>query len=325
MPNVNMQKGPLRVVVLMGGVGSERQISLQSGGCVADALARAGFAVTGWDCTPDHLDILNSDSVDVFFVTLHGEFGEDGQLQQLLEDKGCVYTGGAPEACRLAFDKMAGKELFARAGVNTPRARAFSQDPEIPACVDQAGNWGRRWVVKPVRQGSSVGVHIVEHRDALAHTCRRVLQDYGPGMIEQFIAGREFTVGIVDHQVLPVIEIRPHAQFYNYQAKYEDDLTEFLFDSLEPALVSLVSDAALTCMKALGLRHCARIDFILGDEGRPYALEANAIPGLTSHSLLPKAAARAGMSMEALCTRIVHAAWTGQPCRTSLDISSGSL
>jgi D-alanine-D-alanine ligase len=308
----------------MGGIGSERQVSLESGRCVVGALTTAGYAAFGWDCTPGCLDILDSESVDVYFVALHGEFGEDGQLQVLLEEKGCIYTGSTSQTCKLAFDKMASKQHIEQVGVNTPLARAFFQTSDISTCVDQAVGWGGRWVVKPVRQGSSVGVHIVDHRDALADTCCTVLQDYGSGMIEQFIAGRELTVGFVDHQVLPVLEIRPYTPFYDFHAKYEDHRTEFLFDSVEPEVTSLVTETTLTCIKALGLRHFGRIDFILSEDGTLYTLEANAIPGLTSHSLLPKAAARAGMSMGTLCTRIVHAAYEEQPCKASLDVSSGT-
>ena len=299
----------LKVAVLFGGIGAERQVSIQSGRCVAEALEQAGFCVVSADVRPDELDVLQDGSIDVFFPALHGQFGEDGQLQQILEDNSLVYTGSGPAASRLAFDKLASKKLFERAGVATPRVIELSADSDVRRIDKQLRRLGKKYVVKPVRQGSSVGVSIVSSADEALATAQRTLAEYGDCMIEQFVPGREFTVGILCDLALPIIEIRTQNSFYNYQAKYIDEGTQFLFDSIDdPAVAARISRAAMDCFNALGCRHFARIDFILSEDAVPYALEVNTIPGFTSHSLLPKAAAKTGLSMRELCAKIVEAA-----------------
>jgi D-alanine-D-alanine ligase len=291
----------------MGGASREREVSLQSGACAAKALALAGCCVVAWDIGPDRLEILEDRSIDVFFLALHGAFGEDGQLQEILERKHLAYTGSGPQACRLSFDKMATKRRFAEAGIDTPRSLEFTADTEPHRFEQALEALGLRVVVKPIRQGSSVGVTILNDPDEVLPTCRKTLAEFGDCMVEQFVAGKEVTAG-----VLPVIEIRPVQGFYDYHAKYVDDQTQYLFDTLPPDVERSVQAKALTAFKALGLRHLARIDFILSSEGRAYALEANAIPGLTGHSLLPKAAARIGLSMSDLCIQVVTAAHEGR-------------
>lgn len=293
----------------MGGIGAERDISIQSGMCVAEALVLAGFEVLTADVRPEKLDILEDGSVDVFFPALHGEFGEDGELQRILEDKGLVYAGSGPAASDRAFDKMAAKAVFAEAGVLTPDAIRFDCDADGGLVAEQVHGFGGEYVVKPIRQGSSVGVSIVSGLQETIEAARRTASEFGDCMIEEFIAGRELTVGILCNEALPIIEIRPQAGFYDYHAKYVDEQTRFLFDTVaEPAVVSQLQAAALDCFVALGCRDFGRVDFILADDNRPYVLEVNTIPGFTSHSLLPKAAAKAGLSMSDLCTKIIEAA-----------------
>jgi D-alanine-D-alanine ligase len=299
----------LKVAVLFGGIGTERDVSIQSGRCVAEALRQGGFRVVTADVRPDNLDILQDGSIDLFFPALHGLFGEDGRLQQILEDRSLLYTGSGPAASRLAFDKMASKKLFERVGVATPRVIEFSAGSDIRRIEEQLRHFAQKYVVKPVRQGSSVGVSIVSTGAEALVTARQTLAEFGDCMIEQFICGREVTVGILCGRALPIIEIRTQNSFYNYQAKYVDEGTQFLFDSIEdPGVAARISRAAMDCFNALGCRHFARVDFILSEEGVPYALEVNTIPGFTSHSLLPKAAAKTGLSMSQLCVKIVEAA-----------------
>ncbi len=306
--NPKMDKD-LKIAVLFGGIGAERDVSIQSGRCVAEALEQGGFHVVAADVRPDSLDILQDGSIDVFFPALHGLFGEDGRLQQILEDSSLLYTGSGPAASRLAFDKMASKKLFERAGVATPRVIEFSAASDIRRIEEHLRHFTQKYVVKPVRQGSSVGVSIVSTPDEALATARRTLAEFGDCMIEQFIAGREVTVGILCGRALPIIEIRTQNSFYDYHAKYVDEGTQYLFDTIEdPATVARVSRAAVDCFNALGCRHFARVDFILSEEAVPYALEVNTIPGFTRHSLLPKAAAKSGLSMSELCAKIVEAA-----------------
>ena len=296
----------LKVVVLTGGIGAERQISLQSGNCVAEALKQAGFNVVTFDVRPDRLDILEDDSIDVFFPALHGQFGEDGQLQGILEERSLVFTGSGSAASQAAFEKMTSKKLFSEAGVAVPAAIEFDNQIEVEELEEQLRYLADKYVIKPIRQGSSVGVNIVSTAQEAIETARETLNQFGDCMIEEFVPGREVTVGILCGKTLPIIEIRTKSSFYNYHAKYVDEQTEFLFDTIsEPSITERIKQAALDCFNAVGCRHFARVDFILGQDNTPYALEINTIPGFTTHSLLPKAAARAGLSMSDLCKKIV--------------------
>jgi D-alanine-D-alanine ligase len=309
-----MQSKSQKVAVLMGGIGSERDVSLESGQCVAQALFTAGYETVTWDVAPDRLDILDDESVDVFFLALHGEFGEDGQLQSILEQRSLTYTGSRSGPCRVAFDKQASKVVFEAQGVSTPRGVLF--DPawnqgEFDAMVEPLGS---RVVIKPTRQGSSVGVQILDVSGGLYDACRATVEVYETCLVETFVAGREMTVGILNGEALPVIEIRtPGHDFYDYQAKYMEQTTQYLFDTATPACAQIMQEAALACFRGIGLRHVARVDFMLTETGQAFALEVNTIPGLTSHSLLPKAAARVGLDMGELCSRVVEAALTVEP------------
>jgi D-alanine-D-alanine ligase len=299
----------IKVAVLMGGIGEERDISLQSGSCVAQALKEAGMDVVTADVAPNSLDVLEDSSIDVFFLALHGRFGEDGQLQQILEDKSLSYTGSDPRACKLALDKMASKNAFKKAGVTVPAAVEFKSNADSAKLEKQIEQLADRFVVKPITQGSSVGVTIVDNPKSAMAEALKCSATFGNCMIEEYIPGREITVSVLLGRALPIIEIRSKTGFYDYHAKYIDERTQFLFDTIEdPALTKKIAAAAIKCFNALGLRHFARIDFILSADGTAYALEANSIPGLTSHSLLPKAAAKAGLSMSDLCIKIIKAA-----------------
>jgi D-alanine-D-alanine ligase len=301
----------LKVAILAGGIGEERNISIQSGNCVAEALRKADFNVVTADIGPDNMDILEDDSIDVFFIALHGKFGEDGRLQQILEEKSLLYTGSGPTASRLAFDKMAGKRAFAKAGLITPKVIVFDEQREATEIESELLQLGNRFVVKPVRQGSTIGVSIVDDPKSAVVASGECSAKFGDCMIEEYIPGREITVGILQRQPLPIIEIKSKTGFYDYQAKYLDERTEFLFDTIDdPTLTASIRAAALDCFDALGCRHFARADFILGNNGIPYVLEINTIPGFTKHSLLPMAAAKTGLSMRDLCTEIIEAAYS---------------
>jgi len=301
----------LKVAVLTGGIGSERDISLQSGRCVAEALKEAGFEVATADIRPDNLEILNDSSVDVFFPALHGKFGEDGQLQQILEDRSLLYAGSGPKASKAAFDKMASKKLFEQAGVATPAAIEFGPETDISLLEEHLRDFTNKYVIKPIREGSSVGVSIVSTPHEAVVAARKTFTEYGDCMIEEFVPGSEVTVSILHGRPLPIIEVRTQSGFYDYHAKYIDEQTEYLFDTItETAMAASIRRAAVDCFNTLGCRHFARVDFILSNEEIVYTLEANTIPGFTSHSLLPKAAAKAGLSMSDLCTEIVEAAYS---------------
>ncbi|MBN2137668.1 MAG: D-alanine--D-alanine ligase [Sedimentisphaerales bacterium] len=325
-PESPTPESPTRVAVLMGGIGTERDISIESGKAVADALAAAGFDVVTADIDPDRLEILEDKSIDVFFPVLHGKFGEDGTLQRILEQKELLYAGSGPDAGRTAFDKIAAKQAFARANVLTPAAIKFEPGDDPRTVEARLRNLGETYVVKPITQGSSVGVSIVSSPQSAVETARKTASDFGDCMIEQFIPGRELTVGILCGRPLPIIEIRTAAAFYDYHAKYIDEQTGFLFDTIaEPRITAEIRTAAVNAFDTLDCRDFARVDFILSEDNKPYALEVNTIPGFTSHSLLPKAAAKIGIEMPDLCRKIVESAISNRstsnaarpPCRRS--------
>ena len=300
-----------KVAVLMGGIGSEREVSIQSGTSVANALKQTDFNVVTADINPENLEILEDKSIDIFFPALHGKFGEDGQFQQILEDRSLLYTGSGPAASRAAFDKMESKMLFNEIGIAVPSAIEYDSQMNKDELEKQLGYLSEKYVIKPRKEGSSVGVNISTTQKEAIKIIRETYIQFGDCMIEEFIFGREITVGILFDQVLPIIEIRPKSGFYDYHAKYVDEQTEFLFDTItEPEVINKINEAAIDCFNILGCRHFARVDFILSNDNIPYALEVNTIPGFTSHSLLPKAAAKAGFSMSDLCEKIVKTAYT---------------
>lgn len=297
----------IKVAVLTGGVGEERQISLLSGQTIADGLTQAGFSVVTADITPDNLSILDDESIDVFFPALHGKFGEDGRLQQILQQRRAAYTGCGPEASEIGFDKVLSKQAFVKAGVKVPQDVIISSKADLGDLAGRIAKLGEKVVVKPVRQGSSVGVEIVIGPENAASKAAQCFEKFGQTMIEQFIPGREITVGIVMNRILPIVEIKTAGTFYDYNAKYEAEDTQYLFDTIsDNALVERINQTGLLCCNAIGTRHISRVDMILDDSCEIYVLEINTLPGFTSHSLVPKAAAKTGLDIADVCAMMVE-------------------
>jgi D-alanine-D-alanine ligase len=306
---MSIDPAKINVTVLAGGIGAERDISILSGKSVTDALKDANFNVKTADITPQNLSALDDTETDVFFLALHGQFGEDGKLQQILEDRKLIYTASGPRASAEAFDKIITKKIFTQASVKTPFAVEFTDETSVDKIREQLANVGDKFVVKPTRQGSSVGVTITDNIEETIETAKNCLTQFGNGMIEQFIDAREITAGILCGKALPLVEIKPEQSFYDYHAKYQDNATEYLLDSIDDKkLVQNIQADALKCFDALNCRHMARIDFLLDKTGEYWALEANTIPGFTDHSLLPLAAQNTGLTMGELCEKIVLAA-----------------
>ncbi len=293
----------LKITVLAGGPSREREVSQASGACVAAGLSAAGYKVELADISSDNLVALENGS-DVFFPALHGEFGEDGQLQQLMEDRGLVYCGTGSEACRVSSDKCASKKLFLENDLPTA-AFDFAAHRDD---VHRAGScWSMPVVVKPVAEGSSIGITIVREADTLRDVVGKTLEEFGPVMVEQYLGGRELTVGILGGRALPVIEIRPDGEFYDYFAKYDSDATQYVFDiDIREDFYRSIQEQSVLAARVLGMRDFCRVDWVLDDADSPFLLEVNAIPGFTDHSLLPKAARHAGLDMPSLCGRIVE-------------------
>lgn len=296
----------LKITVLSGGPSSEREVSLKSGAAVAEALRSLGYDVHIADIAPDRLEALDTPA-DVVFIALHGAFGEDGTLQRILDQRGIVYSGSGAEASALAMDKAETKQCFIHAGIPTPAFDLVDRDNQAKILE----SWSLPAVVKPLAGGSSVDCFVCGTHDDIGHALQRLIHDEGVCLIERFIHGREMTVSILDDRALPPIEIRTLRPFYDYQAKYLDNETQYLFEIDVPEeTIARLQHLSLKAHRALGCRDFSRVDWMLCHEtGEPYALEVNTIPGFTDHSLLPKAAARAGLSFPELCRKIVLQAW----------------
>ena len=291
----------MRVGVLMGGPGSEREVSLASGAGVAAALREAGAAVETFDLPAAAFDVPAG--FDIFFNVVHGTFGEDGGLQRVLEAAGAAYTGEGPEGSELAFDKIRTKRRFSERGIPGAAFEVVRPGEAISLPLPV--------VVKAPQQGSSVGVHIVreasELEPALADAAR-----YGDEiLVESFFRGRELTVGILGEQALPVVEIRPKQGFYDFRNKYPfltpgGGADHFCPAALDETETRRVQQTALAAHAALGLEVYSRVDILLGDDGACCVLEINTLPGMTPASLLPEAAAAAGIPYAELCARIIR-------------------
>jgi D-alanine-D-alanine ligase len=245
---------------------------------------------------------LRWDSFDVAFIALHGKFGEDGQVQQILEDALIPHTGSGVAASRLAFSKSASKERFAQHQVPTVPYVLIHESDTAHRILKQAEHLGYPLVVKPDTQGSSLGVTIVDEAHDLPGALARCFQYDAFGLLEQAVRGSEWTVGLLDDRALPPIHIETDRPFFDYAAKYEDDETRYRFESDVPAVqVDRIVQAAKSACAAVGTSGLARVDVILDQNGGPQVLEVNTVPGLTDHSLVPKAAARLGWTMADLC------------------------
>jgi D-alanine-D-alanine ligase len=287
---------------MLGGPSAERDVSLRTGAAVANALRSLGHHVTEVD--PKNGTFELPKNCDVVFLALHGTYGEDGQIQRQFEKLGVIYTGCDSEASRIAFDKVLTKQKCLEAGVPTAKfavldsaAAPFPKDLTAPL------------VVKPVRQGSSVGLQFVEQAQDWKSAMSEALKFDSEVLVEEKIVGRETTVGILDGQPLPIVEVRPRAGNYDYKNKYTSGETEYFcpadFDSVT---TKRIQDAAVGAFRSIGGRDYARVDVMVRPDGSPVVLEVNTLPGMTETSLLPKAAAAVGLNYAQLCQRMVDLA-----------------
>jgi D-alanine-D-alanine ligase len=331
---------PLRITVLMGGNSAERDVSLASGLRIAQALAARGHNVTALDPASEVISSAELDELarrkvgteppslealaglsggrlrddliampalrnaDIVFLALHGGQGEDGTIQALLDMAGVRYTGSGHLASALAMDKDLSKTLFRAAGVQTAD---WLMAPQPAALVEQT--LGLPVVVKPSKQGSTVGLTIVRNAMDLDAAVAEAFRYDDEVMIERFVAGRELTVGVIGDEALPVGEIKPLKEIYDYECKYTAGMAVEEFPAnLSPSVTNKLKEQSLRAFRALKLRGYARVDFRLDARGDCYCLEANTLPGMTALSLIPQAAAAAGMGFEDLCERIVQLA-----------------
>lgn len=293
-----------KIAVLMGGPGSERAVSLASGKAVLKALLELGLEAVAVDVTSPKLQLPAG--TDLAFNAVHGTFGEDGWLQEILEGMGVPYTGAGVKSSRLAFDKNLAKAAFVAHGVPTPRAEIIDL-----AKGERLPSFPVPFVVKPPREGSSVGVHIV-HDQADVEAAITDAARYGSEiLVEEFISGRELTVGILDDVPLPIVQIVPPAGVYDMASKYPwlsgAQGSQYICPAdLDLETTMAIQAAALAAHRALGVEIYSRVDVLLDSANRPFVLEANTIPGMTETSLLPKAAAAVGISFPELCKTIAE-------------------
>lgn len=294
-----------KVAVLMGGLSEEREISLKTGGAVLKALLGLGYRAVGIDAGRDLPGKLVEEGIEAVFIALHGRYGEDGCVQGVCEVMGLPYTGSGVRASSIAMDKAATKKVFLYHGISTPNFEILTGGAAVTVFDPPV-------VVKPAVQGSAIGVSIVKNTPDLELAITEAWKHSGAGeavVVEDYVSGKELTVAILDDTVYPVVEIRPHRGFYDFEAKYTKGKTDFIVPAeIAGQLESRVVKESIDAYKAIGCRGAARVDVILGNDGRPYVLEVNTIPGLTEMSLFPKAAAAAGVGYAELVERMLEGA-----------------
>jgi D-alanine-D-alanine ligase len=297
-----MSDKPRRIAVLMGGPSAEREVSLRTGAACAAALRECGYEVT--EVIIDGEDFELPENTDLAFISLHGTFGEDGQVQDILSSRDIPFTGADAETSRITIDKDLTKEKLNEHGVPTPKGELVTkpEDVTLPLPV----------FVKPNTQGSSVGSRAARTREELAAAVADALRFDSEVLVEQLIEGRELTVGVLGDQVLPIIEIKPLEGFYDYTNKYTKGKTEYFCPAELPREVAAqIQSYALAAHRSVGNTIYSRVDFLL-EKDKPYCLEINTIPGMTATSLLPKAAAAVGITFPQLCRRIVELSWAAR-------------
>ena len=293
---------PLSITVLLGGPSAEREVSLRSGRAIAGALRSLGHVVAELD--PVRPDWKLEPGTDLVFLALHGTYGEDGTVQRQLEQLGVPFTGCDSESSRIAFDKVLTKERCLDAGVPTPRFLVFRESQ---------GHWPAGWeppvVLKPVRQGSSVGLKFVNRPEEFQAALEEVFRYDSEALMEERIIGKETTVGILGDRALPVVEVRPRVGEYDYQNKYTAGATRYYCPAhLGEELTARVQAVAMAAFRAVGGRDYGRVDVLVGPDSGPRVLEVNTLPGMTETSLFPMAAQAAGLGFEAVCQRMVDLA-----------------
>jgi len=288
-----------RVAVLKGGPSAEREISLKSGAAVARGLREAGYDVSEIDVTGRDVDLPGG--IEAVFIALHGEFGEDGGVQALLDSMAVPYTGSGAEASQVAMDKVLTKKAFDVCGIPSPTYEVLGPaDPRtLPLPV----------VVKPASQGSSIGVHRAASEEEWSAAAADAFRYGEELLVETFVRGRELTVGVVEGTPLPVVEIMAPDGWYGYDAKYTKGQTQYVVPAeIADGVAVKAQQLALQVFDALKCEGFGRVDFLLSDEQELFVLELNSIPGFTETSLLPKAAGAAGMTFSQLCDRIMRTA-----------------
>lgn len=297
------------VGVLMGGLSKEREVSLRSGGAVLDALLLRGYDAVPIDVGADVSEQLKKKEIEVAFLALHGRYGEDGCIQGLLEIAGIPYTGSSVLASALAMDKHLTKDIARQEGLPTPDSLFFDAFHEDLEAFLSKFCLSFPLIVKPSREGSTIGIAKVENARELKSAVHEAAQLDSRVLVEKFVQGREVTVPVLNQEPLPVLEVVPKSGFYDYASKYTAGATTYICPAeIGEAATKLVQDYAKRIYRRIGCEGVARADFIIGEDQVPYFLEINTLPGMTATSLVPKSAAATGMSFENLVEKILATA-----------------
>jgi D-alanine--D-alanine ligase len=308
-----------RIGILMGGSSSEREISLKSGKAVYESLKTKAQDVVTIDIQNDDWAgnsrlIQKTHRIDIAFIALHGCFGEDGQIQAMLEQMNIPYTGSGPAASRLAMDKIISRRIFQEGGLPVPNYIVVSREHKGSSMPEMTQHLFPPYVVKPATQGSSIGLSIVDRQKELARAIEHAAGFDQRVVIEEYIGGREITVGILGESALPIVEIIPQNKFYDYEAKYKSGKSNYVVPAILPdQITTQAKRIAQAAHRLLGCSGFSRVDMRLSHDNIPFVLEVNSIPGLTSNSLLPKAAKAAGLDFTQLCICILRLAVQRQP------------
>lgn len=328
--------------VIMGGTSAEREVSLKSGAAVFNALKGLGYDVKAIEiaaesvlkapipnpqspivrCSSSQIcETLRDEKIDTAFLALHGGYGENGAIQGLLEVVDIPYTGSGVLASALAMDKEMSKKIFLYHGIPVLPFKVISRRSADSRQEKEAEDYGLSdtgfdlpWVIKPVAEGSSIGITIVKDRPSIQAAVEAAFRFCDRILIERFLEGREVHIGVLNNRVLGSVEIRPKTGFYSYEAKYTPGLTEYILPPDMPSDIMAGAEAAgLAACRALGCRGAARVDLIINTKGDPYVLEVNTIPGMTETSLLPKIARQSGLDFPSLIEEILREALSRGP------------
>ncbi|MBZ0158048.1 MAG: D-alanine--D-alanine ligase [Alphaproteobacteria bacterium] len=302
-----------RIGVIAGGASAEREVSLRSGSAIHKALEGLGYAPVFIDASDSLCQDLTREGIEIAFLALHGGWGENGAVQGLLEVLGIPYTGSGILASALAMDKEASKRMFLGNNVPVPpfvvvnKSQVGNGGKIDPSLLEAFADFSLPWVIKPVTEGSSIGVSIVRDMSGTEAAVREAFRYGDRILVEKYIPGKEIQIGILEQRVLGGVEVRPSAEFYSYKAKYTPGLTKYILPpEVAPSAYATLSAMALRAHNALGCRGATRVDFILDNDGNPWILEVNTIPGMTETSLLPKIALLSGMDFPALIEEILR-------------------
>ena len=305
--NANKQKQYGKVAVLMGGHSGERAISLKSGAAVLAALQKSHIDAYPVDVDKDIFIQLATAQYDRAFIALHGVGGEDGTMQGALQTIGIPYTGSGVMASSICMNKIITKQLWLAAGINTPAYVTLNEQSCYPQLAEKLGPI---FIVKPSQEGSSLGIHKVTNAAEYALAVAEAKQHQGQLMAEQWIAGKEYTVAILDQQALPVIRLETPHQFYDYEAKYQSNSTQYCIPcGLSAELEAQLQMQAQQAFDATGAQGWGRVDVIMDDNNRSWLLEVNTVPGMTDHSLVPMAAASIGIDFATLVLKILDTSY----------------